>query len=186
MSSEQNPALSDPSDHGSPFTGLGVDNAPERNHRNNAATGASAAGVRALGTQVMSFYFRAPVKAFFRTRVEYVSTTFLIRRTFSNMSIQLYGTLTSLLFANRPIFSQLLNNSSLYNRHLRKPSILGQQTGNGHCTPLPPVYWFTQLVHTVGASSKTKLYHHFWQMRGVFISIVLARKPLVALTRSCG
>lgn len=36
----------------------------------NAATGASAAGVRAIGSQAVAFYFRAPVKAFFRTRVE--------------------------------------------------------------------------------------------------------------------
>lgn len=42
--------------------------------RNNAATGASAAGVRALSAQMVAFYFRAPVKAFFRTRVEYAKT----------------------------------------------------------------------------------------------------------------
>lgn len=40
------------------------------NPRNNAATGASAAGARALGAQFVAFYFRAPIKAFFRTRVE--------------------------------------------------------------------------------------------------------------------
>ena len=40
--------------------------------RKDAAVGASAAGVRALSSQVLAFYFRAPVKAFFRTRVEYV------------------------------------------------------------------------------------------------------------------
>lgn len=38
----------------------------------NAATGASAAGMRAVMAQVISFYFRAPIKAFFRARVEYV------------------------------------------------------------------------------------------------------------------
>jgi hypothetical protein len=38
--------------------------------RNNAATGASAAGARALSAQMIAFYFRAPIKAFFRTRVE--------------------------------------------------------------------------------------------------------------------
>ncbi len=42
-----------------------------KNPRSNAATGASAAGVRALSAQFVAFYFRAPVKAFFRTRVEY-------------------------------------------------------------------------------------------------------------------
>ncbi|KAL2163760.1 hypothetical protein VTH06DRAFT_5819 [Thermothelomyces fergusii] len=39
----------------------------------NAATGASAAGVRALTAQAVAFYFRAPVKAFFRTRVDYLA-----------------------------------------------------------------------------------------------------------------
>ncbi|XHG08084.1 hypothetical protein AWENTII_011206 [Aspergillus wentii] len=43
-----------------------------KNPRNNAATGASAAGVRALSAQFVSFYFRAPAKAFFRTRVDYM------------------------------------------------------------------------------------------------------------------
>lgn len=40
--------------------------------RSNAATGASAAGVRAFTAQAVAFYFRAPVKAFFRTRVDYL------------------------------------------------------------------------------------------------------------------
>lgn len=42
--------------------------------KNNAATGASAAGIRALSAQFVAFYFRAPVKAFFRTRVDYMGT----------------------------------------------------------------------------------------------------------------
>jgi hypothetical protein len=42
------------------------------NRKNNAATGASAAGIRALSAQFVAFYFRAPVKAFFRTRVDYM------------------------------------------------------------------------------------------------------------------
>lgn len=40
--------------------------------RSNAATGASAASVRAFTAQAVAFYFRAPVKAFFRTRVDYL------------------------------------------------------------------------------------------------------------------
>ena len=43
---------------------------PRRDKKSNAATGASAAGVRAVASQTIAFYFRAPVKAFFRTRVE--------------------------------------------------------------------------------------------------------------------
>lgn len=44
-----------------------------RDPSSNAATGASAAGVRALTSQAVAFYFRAPVKAFFRTRVDYLA-----------------------------------------------------------------------------------------------------------------
>lgn len=45
----------------------------EKPSRSNAATAASAAGVRALSAQAIAFYFRAPVKAFFRTRVDYLA-----------------------------------------------------------------------------------------------------------------
>lgn len=54
----------------------------KRNPRNNAATGASAAGARALSAQFVAFYFRAPVKAFFRTRVEYVSGNSIYKAAF--------------------------------------------------------------------------------------------------------
>lgn len=43
---------------------------PRQDPKGNAATGASAAGARAVTSQLVAFYFRAPVKAFFRTRVE--------------------------------------------------------------------------------------------------------------------
>ncbi|KAK5164263.1 uncharacterized protein LTR77_009957 [Saxophila tyrrhenica] len=38
----------------------------------NASTGASAATIRALSARMFAFYFRAPVKAFFRARVDYM------------------------------------------------------------------------------------------------------------------
>lgn len=44
-----------------------------RDSRQNAATAATAAGVRAFTAQAIAFYFRAPVKAFFRTRVDYLA-----------------------------------------------------------------------------------------------------------------
>ncbi|KAK3075550.1 hypothetical protein LTS18_014023, partial [Coniosporium uncinatum] len=52
--------------------GLGPVTFPEdgrKKPKNNAATGASAAGIRAVSAQLVAFYFRAPIKAFFRTRV---------------------------------------------------------------------------------------------------------------------
>jgi hypothetical protein len=60
----------------STFLGLtfptAVPNSPKEglDTKKNAATGASAASVRAIASQIITFYFRAPVKAFFRTRVE--------------------------------------------------------------------------------------------------------------------
>ncbi|KAK5184075.1 hypothetical protein LTR44_003581 [Exophiala sp. CCFEE 6388] len=47
--------------------------APYKDPTSNAATGASAAGARAFAAQAVAFYFRAPVKAFFRTRVDYLA-----------------------------------------------------------------------------------------------------------------
>ncbi|KAL8853339.1 MAG: hypothetical protein Q9221_001815 [Calogaya cf. arnoldii] len=41
---------------------------PRQDSKGNAATGASAAGARAISSQFIAFYFRAPAKAFFRTR----------------------------------------------------------------------------------------------------------------------
>ncbi|KAL9635106.1 MAG: hypothetical protein Q9204_002743 [Flavoplaca sp. TL-2023a] len=46
---------------------------PRQESKGNAATGASAAGARAISSQLVTFYFRAPVKAFFRTRVEAIN-----------------------------------------------------------------------------------------------------------------
>ncbi|KAI4231496.1 MAG: hypothetical protein LQ349_005571 [Xanthoria aureola] len=48
---------------------------PRPDSKSNAATGASAAGARAFSSQLVAFYFRAPVKAFFRTRVDYLVTS---------------------------------------------------------------------------------------------------------------
>jgi hypothetical protein len=36
------------------------------------ATGAQAAGMRVIAARVVAFYFRAPVKAFFRGRIDYM------------------------------------------------------------------------------------------------------------------
>ncbi|KAK4148669.1 mitochondrial carrier domain-containing protein [Chaetomidium leptoderma] len=60
---------------GSPLLPVIPDGAPlpEKAPSSNAATAASAAGVRALTSQAVAFYFRAPVKAFFRTRVDYLA-----------------------------------------------------------------------------------------------------------------
>lgn len=64
-------------DRGSYVITSDTEGSPNKKPRNNAATGASAAGVRALSAQLVAFYFRAPIKAFFRTRVEYENRGFI-------------------------------------------------------------------------------------------------------------
>ena len=49
-----------------------------RKNNNNAATGATAAGTRAVASQFLAFYFRAPIKAFFRSRVDYMVGLFCL------------------------------------------------------------------------------------------------------------
>lgn len=68
---------------------LPPDTAPIRKNRSsNAATGASAASVRAFTAQAVAFYFRAPVKAFFRTRVDYLVRCALLACSESHLSLQ--------------------------------------------------------------------------------------------------
>ncbi len=63
----------DPSDFDGVLPVIPIDSPPVYKDRtSNAATGASAAGARAFAAQTIAFYFRAPVKAFFRTRVDYL------------------------------------------------------------------------------------------------------------------
>lgn len=38
--------------------------------RENTETGVKAATIRALSARILTFYFRAPIKAFFRPRIE--------------------------------------------------------------------------------------------------------------------
>ena len=50
--------------------GVGEVVAKPKKRKENASTGASAATMRAVAARMFAFYFRAPVKAFFRARVE--------------------------------------------------------------------------------------------------------------------
>ena len=54
---------------------------PDKQPRTNAATAASAASVRALTSQAIAFYFRAPAKSFFRTRVDYLAYARAVHQT---------------------------------------------------------------------------------------------------------
>lgn len=54
-----------------------LDSGTARKPQSNIVSGTSAAGVRAIGVQLVTFYFRAPVKAFFRMRVDYMVCSLL-------------------------------------------------------------------------------------------------------------
>lgn len=41
-------------------------------NKGNTSTGVQAAGIRAITARAVAFYFRAPVKAFFRGRIDYL------------------------------------------------------------------------------------------------------------------
>ncbi|ORX98311.1 mitochondrial carrier domain-containing protein [Clohesyomyces aquaticus] len=66
---------------GSGARAAGVSSAPPRNedseaspppNKGGAATGLQAAGMRAITARAVAFYFRAPIKAFFRGRIDYL------------------------------------------------------------------------------------------------------------------
>ncbi|KAF2839096.1 mitochondrial carrier protein [Patellaria atrata CBS 101060] len=59
--------------NGRPLDLLDDGDGSRRKPQTSAATGASAAGIRAFISQFIAFYFRAPIKAFFRTRVDYMA-----------------------------------------------------------------------------------------------------------------
>jgi hypothetical protein len=101
--------------------------------RSNAATGASAAGVRAFTAQAVAFYFRAPVKAFFRTRVDYLVLT-----------------------SGTPSVVSLLTDS---NRHMRKQSVQTSSLEGRHGVPRPPGSSPMRCERTDGSSFPSKSSH---------------------------
>jgi hypothetical protein len=50
----------------------GADGSTSQPRKENASTGVQAAGIRAITARAVAFYFRAPVKAFFRGRIDYL------------------------------------------------------------------------------------------------------------------
>jgi hypothetical protein len=58
----------------------------KKDKKTDASTGAKAAGIRAISSQLVAFYFRAPIKAFFRSRVEYVNDIPYSRKRLANDS----------------------------------------------------------------------------------------------------
>lgn len=70
MSSKSPPVARETTSTDLMSAGTEPESASRKSPRTNAATGASAASVRAVSAQLVAFYFRAPIKAFFRTRVE--------------------------------------------------------------------------------------------------------------------
>lgn len=49
-----------------------LDGKPPKKRQDNASTGVGAATMRVLTARALAFWFRAPMKAFFRSRVDYM------------------------------------------------------------------------------------------------------------------
>ncbi|OJJ44206.1 hypothetical protein ASPZODRAFT_72758 [Penicilliopsis zonata CBS 506.65] len=128
--------------------------------RSNAAAGASAAGVRALSAQVVAFYFRIPVKAFFRTRVDYMAFARAVNPRALDGKWSLHSTTPGLLvhavhtygwrFIPNQVIPPLLANAGigavLYTSYLQSLSGLHEPTSQGLRRVYPPpspVYTFT-------------------------------------------
>jgi hypothetical protein len=79
--------------------------APDKPPGTHAATGASAASVRALTSQAIAFYFRAPVKAFFRTRVDYLAYVRAIQDQHRAMAASAAGTGVSIGTPGSPFYA---------------------------------------------------------------------------------
>ncbi|KAL5596712.1 hypothetical protein BROUX41_006596 [Berkeleyomyces rouxiae] len=74
LSMTATPSLGVPADGGLGLLPVLLDGSEQQQQKKrNAATAASAASVRALSAQAIAFYFRAPAKAFFRMRVDYLA-----------------------------------------------------------------------------------------------------------------
>ncbi|KAJ5726502.1 uncharacterized protein N7483_007859 [Penicillium malachiteum] len=131
-----------------------------RKPRNDAATGASAAGVRALSAQMVAFYFRAPIKAFFRTRVDYMAFARAVNPRVAEGKWSLHTTTPGLLlhavrtygwqFIPNQVLPPLLANAAvgavLYTSYLQVLGSLHEPVSQGAkrvWPPAPPSATFT-------------------------------------------
>ncbi|KAK4124093.1 mitochondrial carrier, partial [Parathielavia appendiculata] len=124
---------------------------PEKAPSSNAATGASAAGVRALTSQAVAFYFRAPVKAFFRTRVDYLAYV----RTLQEQEHVAARQSNHLQSSSDPVRST----SPI------PPSSTGKITTKSSSTKALLLHWFhSRLRSTTPAVLASAVRHHGWRV----------------------
>ncbi|KAE8360213.1 mitochondrial carrier domain-containing protein [Aspergillus caelatus] len=147
-------------DRGSYVISSDTEGSSNKKPRNNAATGASAAGVRALSAQLVAFYFRAPIKAFFRTRVDYMAFARAVNPHSSESRWSLHTTTPGLLvhavrtygwrFIPNQIMPPLLANAGvgavLYTSYLQVLGAMYEPVSRGVkriYPPASPLYTFT-------------------------------------------
>ncbi|OAP65711.1 hypothetical protein AYL99_01683 [Fonsecaea erecta] len=120
--------------------------------KSNAATGASAAGVRAFTAQAVAFYFRAPVKAFFRTRVDYLAYAKSINPDIQTGRWSWRSTTPGLLATAikhygwrfvpeqlaLPLFANVAVGAALYTSYLQILGLLHEPSAHARKTVYPP------------------------------------------------
>jgi hypothetical protein len=143
----------DPTDFEGVLPVLPPDSPPiYKDTKSNAATGASAAGVRTFTAQAVAFYFRAPVKAFFRTRVDYLAFAKSIspdaqagrwswRSTTPGLlanAVRLYGWRFIPEQLAPPLIANVAVGAALYTSYLQILAKLHEPSGHARKTVYPP------------------------------------------------
>lgn len=116
----------------------------KQKRQENASTGVSAATMRALSARIFAFYFRAPVKAFFRARVEYV----FVSTTFPQCRLHPADYSVTATWATRA-------------RSIQQSRVVDH--GHGECPRQQ--YLRTQYDNMAGASSQTMCFLHYSRTR---------------------
>ncbi|KAF3198327.1 hypothetical protein TWF191_004942 [Orbilia oligospora] len=148
------------------WDGEGFEDPKKKSKGSNAVQGASAAGTRAITMQLVSFYFRYPVKAFMRLRIDYMAVARAINPQIqanaawtvhqSTLGVLAYAVRThGWRFIPNQVLPPLLANTSmgiiLYTSYLQ--ILQHQYAPAGHATKRaypPPPYWAT---FTAGAAA---------------------------------
>ncbi|KAF3083423.1 hypothetical protein TWF102_009849 [Orbilia oligospora] len=148
------------------WDGEGFEDPKKKSKGSNAVQGASAAGTRAITMQLVSFYFRYPVKAFMRLRIDYMAVARAINPQIqanaawtvhqSTLGVLAYAVRThGWRFIPNQVLPPLLANTSmgiiLYTSYLQM--LQHQYAPAGHATKRaypPPPYWAT---FTAGAAA---------------------------------
>ncbi|KAF2110331.1 mitochondrial carrier domain-containing protein [Lophiotrema nucula] len=124
-----------------------------KKEKKDAATGVQAAGMRAVAARMVAFYFRAPVKAFFRGRIDYMGYARAINPHIQTQARWTWRMTTPALLVHAvrtegwsfipnqvlpPLMANTFIGAVLYTAYLQSLSTLHPPTAQGTKRPYPP------------------------------------------------